>query len=212
MFTNTAAAPSILAIGGSRRLSPAGTETARLISSALVGSGYGLAVGCATGADAAVIASAAQAGAGSRLRIFTAFGPVTGSASTFAVAGSGSCSASATVAAAGRAGARVTAWAGGGPGLPFPVRLSNRTRAVARAASLGGVVICEGPPGNGSGLLIRSLAGRGLPVWLFPVGWVGGYALPVNGPWSWGWHPFNLSLPCWYLPGQATQGALPMAA
>lgn len=212
MSSSTSAAPFILAIGGSRRLSPAGVDLAAHLAAALLAAGVRLAVGCATGADAAVITSAVAGRGAHQLRIFTAFGPVTGSLSCYAVAGSGSCCAPGPVALAQHGGARVTAWAGGGPGLPLPARLANRTRSVARAATAGGVVICDGRPGAGSSLLVRSLVARGLPVWLFPVGWVHQHPLPVCGPWSWGWHGLGVNVPAWHLPASAVQGALSLAA
>lgn len=212
MSSPTSAAQVIVAIGGSRHLSPPGLEVARLITHALLSSGHTLAVGCATGTDAAVINAVVALGLAPQLRIFTAFGPVTGSRLSYAVAGSGSCSSPAAVANAKHAGARVSAWAGGGPGLDFPTRLSNRTRAVARAATAGGILVCDGAPGTGSSLLVRSLAARSQPVWLFPVGWVHQFPLPVNGPWSWGWHCLLVNLPCWHLPAGLGQHSLSLAA
>lgn len=212
MSTTTTAAPFILAIGGSRRLSPSAAESARLISSALLKSGYRLAVGCATGADAAVMAAAVANWRASQLHIHTAFGPITGSVSCYGVAGTGSCSATAAVAVAKHAGAKVTAWAGGGPTLAFPQRLSNRTRAVARAANGGGIVLCEGAPGNGSALLIRSLAARGLPVWLFRLDGTLARPLTLSGHWlSSSGSALGADLPCWHLPA-GRGGALVLAA
>lgn len=101
MSNSTTSAQPIIAIGGSRRLSPAGQDLAHLVTQRLLQGGLSLVVGCATGADAAVIAAALAAKAGPRLGVLSAFGPVTGRPASFAVAGAGSCSAIGAVAAAG---------------------------------------------------------------------------------------------------------------
>ncbi len=211
MFPVTPAAP-ILAIGGSRRLSAAGQAAVRLVTSSLLHLGASIVVGCATGADATVITTASKARAGRRLSVLCAFGPPASVRGATGWLGAGSASSPWSVARAQAAGARVQFWAGGGADLACPSRLANRTRAVARACTHGGVVIVDGPVGPGSLLLARSLAARGLPVWVVPV--AGRYGTQPQPPGSWVWcNPAGLGdMGAWHLPGLASQSGLQLVA
>lgn len=202
----------VFAIGGSRSLSLAGRDLAAWVAERLLAGGATLAVGCATGADAAVLRKAVQLRQGSRLQVFTAFGPVTGSRGAFAVAGTGACSDPWAVRDAAAAGARVKAWAGGDPGLALPARLANRTRAVVSAATHGGVIIIEGHWGLGSLLLARSLAARGLPVWALTVPGAQNAPPPIPGHWRWVCPEGLGGFPAWHLPAAGSQSSLTLAA
>lgn len=212
MASRTVLTLPLLAVGGSRRLSPAGRDLTTWVAERLLSGGAALAVGCSTGADAAVMRLAVRLGRAPQLRVFTAFGPVVGSRSSFAVAGAGSCSDPGAVAGAAAAGARVKAWAGGGLGLSLPVRLANRTRAVAQAATHGGVLVCEGGVGVGSLLLVRSLATRGLPIWVHTVSAPWGSPPPIPGAWVRVAPDLLGGIPTWHLPAVPAQGALWLAA
>lgn len=211
MFPVPPAAP-IIAIGGSRRLSAAGQYAARLITQNLLSMGASLVCGCATGTDAAVVIAASKAHAGRRLSVLCAFGPPASVRGATGWLGVGSASSPWSVARAGAAGARIQYWAGGGVDLPYPQRLANRTRAVARACTHGGIVLVDGLMGPGSGLLVSSLAARGLPVWVVPV--AGRYGTQPSLPGSWVWcHPDGLAdMGAWLLPGSPNQPALQLVA
>lgn len=175
----------VWAIGGPRRLDAAGARRAAAAARELLDHGAALVCGCATGADAAVIRAAACRDA-ARLRVLSAFGPVSAAPSAAAAApGAWSGSAVRAVRLAGEAGAAVAPWAGGGPALPLAARLSRRTGAVAAAATAGALVLLH-PRSRGALLLARSVARRGLPVVALPVGCAAADlpALDGTGPWA----------------------------
>ncbi len=179
----------VVSVCGSRSLpASAGGLVWRVVAS-LLASGRGLAVGCATGADALALTSALQAGAQASVSVFVAFGP----------GGQGACRWSSVEAVSGfeQTGGRVVWWAGGAAGVPLAVRLRQRTLAVAEAGQ-GGLVAFLGHPGSaGSLLACRQAASAGVPVVAFPVGFNGarlasigsGHWVPVGGlgVWSGAW-------------------------
>lgn len=157
-FVAGASAP--VALAGSRQLPPRASALVARVVRSLLRSGCSLAVGCASGSDAAVLSAAVAAGGASRVSVFVAFGP----------SGLGACSASApsAVAAAAAAGSAVTWWAGGSASVPLHARLPARTGAVV--ASAGALVVFfSSPCSRGSALAARRAAARGLPVVAFPL-------------------------------------------
>ncbi len=196
----------VWAVGGSRKLSPAGRALAQYVAGQLLASRARLAVGCCRGADAAFIDCAAGRGFASRLWIFSAFGPVQTRAGALAAAGTCRSSAVDVVAAAKHAGAAIIPWAGGGPDLHIVARLRARTSQVAAAATAGGVIIADSAFGPGSLLLAAGLAAHGCAVYavtLTPM-------VPPPGSGNWIADHF-LGLPCWRLPATAP-AALAFAA
>ncbi|BBL77541.1 hypothetical protein [Methylomagnum ishizawai] len=165
-------AGGVVAVAGSRALPPAGLALVQRVARALVASGRSLAVGCASGADAAVLGAVPA----SAVSVFAAFGP----------GGVGSCPVSAVsaVAAVAAAGGSVVWWAGGPASVPLAARLAARSAAVVGAASSGCVVFFGSPCSRGSLLAASLAAGRSLPVVAFPVGFPGS-ALPSLGAGSW---------------------------
>ena len=163
------------AIAGSRSLHPDFTVLVAKICSLIISSGHGIVVGCATGADAAVLGAGLPV---SRVRCLAAFdkGP------RF----DGACGVSAVnaVAAHAEAGGEVIWLAGGSLSLPLIVRLSNRTRAVIGAATNGLVVFFDSPQSHGSSLAARFAVNRGLPVFAFACGFPAP-ALPSIGVGEW---------------------------
>lgn len=165
----------VWAFGGSRVL---GSESSRLASDAasvLLARGCRLAVGCCVGADACALSAAVGLGLAFRVEVFAAFGasvppgrwPL------------GACPSSAVVEVCRvvSAGAQLRAWAGGGVSVPISARLASRTRAVARAANAGAVVVLA-PGSTGALILARAVARRGLPLVALPVA---GAPLPALG-------------------------------
>ena len=196
----------VWAVGGSRSLSRAGQAVAQYVTSEMLASGSRLAVGCCTGADAAVIRTAIQDCHARRLQIFSVFGPLATSRGAVAAAGVCASSALGTVAAAVDLGAAIVPWAGGGPDLHLKARLRARTSRVAAAATAGGVIFADCTFGPGSLLLASHLAAKGCPtfaVTLAPL-------VPAPGPGAWVAGYF-LGLPCWRLPA-TTPAALAIAA
>ena len=169
----------VWAFGGSRVL---GSESSRLASaaaSALLARGCRLAVGCCTGADACALAASVALGLAFRVDVLGAFGSLD-PAGRWPL---GACPSSAVgaVRRAVSSGASFRAWSGGGVSVPLSARLAARTRAVARAANAGAVVVLA-PGSKGALLLARAVARRGLPVVALPVA---GAALPaLGGRWA----------------------------
>jgi len=158
----------VWALGGPRRLDAGGLRLAGCAARLLLEAGASLVCGCATGADAAVIATA-TATAPERLHVLCAFGPVPDPPrSPDGAPGSGRWSAPRLVRLAACAGASVQPWAGGAANLPLAVRLAERTCAVAAAATAGALVLLA-RDARGSLLLARRVAERGLAVVAVPL-------------------------------------------
>jgi hypothetical protein len=141
--------------GGSRNLSSSPSAIVRQVVGAVLQSGQAVHVGCCIGADQAVIQAAVQAGQGSSLFVFAAFGP----------GGVGGCALSSpgAVKVAGLAGGQVRFWAGGGAQVPLVVRLIKRSRAAFSGCSAA--VFFE--PGPGSLAVAAHAVKAGLPVFAF---------------------------------------------
>jgi hypothetical protein len=159
----------LVGFGGSRSFPVAGASFVGEVVSAVVGRGLGVGVGCAAGADEAVLRSAVSAGA---------------ALSVFAVGGSSGagfwrCSAVSAVRAAASAGASVSWWAGGGSSVPLRRRLRARSAAllsaVVASGSRGFVAFVGGAwavsPGSWSS--VRAAVLSGVPVVVFPFSVVG---------------------------------------
>jgi hypothetical protein len=166
------AAGGVVAVAGSRSLPPGGVQLVTGVARSLVAAGASLVVGCAVGADAAVVAAVPPAA----LRVLVAFGP--------GRAGAWAGSAVSAVRAFAASGGSVSWWAGGGPAVPLRARLAARTRAVVAKASAGLVVFFGSPASRGSTLACRLAVGRGLPVVAFPLG-LAPVQLPRLGCGSW---------------------------
>ena len=177
-----------VAFGGSRGLPSLGAPDGLVASvvSASVAAGYGVAVGCCVGADAAVASAAlslVESGAlpVSRLRFFGigfagAGAPAAGWHKGSAVAMASACSV---------AGACCVWWAGGEEGVALPIRLRSRTVAVVSAAAVsGGPFVAFFGRGRSRGTLgaCRRAVGLGVPVFAFAVG---SFALPSLGRGGW---------------------------
>ena len=203
---------------GSRALPTSGSVSSLVVG--VVGSvlgapgGRGVAVGCAIGGDALVVSSALAASGAARLSVFAAFGPVSPpwpAACVSAPGASSSASSVSGVTVALAAGASVSWWAGGGPGVPLAGRLAGRSVAlvlvVAGSGAGRGFVgfvtspcpsglvssaspsACFSGHGSGSWGSLALASGCGLPVVVFPVG---ALASPCALPASWGsWSPLS---------------------
>jgi hypothetical protein len=166
------ASGGVVAVAGSRLLPPGGAQRVAGVARSLVAAGGSLVVGCAVGADAAVVAAVPPAA----LQVLAAFGP--------GGAGAWAGSAVSTVRAFAAAGGAVVWWAGGGPAVPLRARLAARTRAVVAEASAGLVVFFGSPMSRGAALATRCAVARGLPVLAFPLGFAPAQ-LPLLGYGSW---------------------------
>jgi hypothetical protein len=178
--------PGVVAVGGSRLLSPEGQRQLATVAAAVVASGRSLAVGCCVGADAAVISALSGS---PNIHIYAAFGPEPDSP------GSWVCSAVSTVSRAVAAGSPGSWWVGGRGHLPYKHRLAQRTLVVARLG-VGGCLVGFGRfgPHKGSLLLASACACRGYPV----VGLADGFAvadLPLLGKGR--WFSLGYSAACW---------------
>jgi hypothetical protein len=143
--------------------------------------GGSVSTGCATGADAQVVATCLAAGAATRLSVCAAFGPG-GRGSWFRSSVSG-------VQAAAAAGARVSWLAGGSLSLPLAVRLFRRSWAALVGCSAA--VFFE--PGPGSLSVAAAAVGRGLPVFVFSTA-TPGCLRGCCGSWA---PAVFAGLPCW---------------
>lgn len=191
-------ASPVVMLCGSRSL-PSSLPLVGQVAGALLGAGSVLAVGCAAGADAAVVSSVVAAGAATQLQLL-----VVGGASGAGFAGR--WSAVSGVHAAVAAGASVAWWAGGSSLVPVRVRLARRSLACVQVAAAGGqgsglVAFVSSLPsrgfgsgawpscGSGSWSSTAAAARLGLPVVVFPVAQLAGVsvsslpALPGGGSW-----------------------------
>ena len=191
----------VVMVCGSRSLSSAAAPIVNQVVQSLLSAGRSIAVGCAAGADAAVVSSVLAAGAGSQLQVFAAFGPG-------GVGAAGRVSAVSFVTQASAAGVPVSWWAGGSASVPLRGRLASRSIACVRSvvgtgAGAGLVAFVSAFPsrswgsgafpscGTGSWSSVAAAAKLGLPVVVFPVGALVGVAsaqfpvLPVTGGGSW---------------------------
>jgi len=164
--------PGVVAVAGSRVLPASGLALVAQVVPVLAAGGVSFAVGCCSGADAALLATVSP----SRVRCFAAFGS--------GGVGSGQFSAVAAVSAFSGSGGFVQWWAGGSVFVPLRVRLARRTRAVVGAASVGLLVFFGSPNSRGSLLACQCAVLRGLPVVAFPCGFSGAL-LPSLGSGSW---------------------------
>lgn len=173
----------VVSFGGSRSL-PAGAVgfVGRVVRSVLASRPVGVSVGCACGADAAVVSAVVAAGAASRLSVFAVFGP--------GGAGSWGGSAVSSVLAARAAGASVSFWAGGVPPVSVSGAASGvglRSRLAARSLACLSFAASGGPGGGavffvvggwraspGSWASVREALWLGLPVVVFPLREVSG--------------------------------------
>jgi hypothetical protein len=166
------AAGRVVAVAGSRSLPPGGAPLVAGVARLLVAAGASLVVGCAVGADAAVVSAVPP----SALQVLAAFGP--------GRAGAWAGSAVSAVRAFAASGGSVSWWAGGGPAVPLRARLAARTRAVVVEASAGLVVFFASPASRGSVLAAQLAVARGLPVVAFPLGFAP-VQLPALSVGSW---------------------------
>ena len=161
---------AVVALAGSRWLSPSFAPLVRSVVGSVVRSGRSVSVGCCIGADRFAL-SALPVGSGSCLAAFGSGG-----------VGSCSLSAVAEVSAFSDRGGLVNYWAGGKGELKE--RLASRTQAVINSASISAVVFFSYPNSIGSVLACRLAVHRGLPVFAFACGFDGS-DLPLLSSGSW---------------------------
>ena len=192
----------VVMVCGSRSLSASAAPLVNQVVHSLLSAGRGIAVGCATGVDAAVVSSVLASSATSQLQVFAAFGPGGAGAA-------GRVSAVSIVSQAAANGVPVSWWAGGPASVPLRGRLASRSLACVRSVvgtgnGAGLVAFVSALPsrswgsgafpscGSGSWSSVAAAAKLGLPVVVFPVGALVGVAsaqlpvLPVSvgGSWS----------------------------
>ncbi len=193
-----ASACPVLGFCGGRSLAGPALGSVAALARAALAAGVPVGVGCASGADAAVL-SALLAAPVPGSRVFAAFGPG-GAGSAGAVS---SVSLVLRLAAAGAV--PVSFWAGGGPSVPVRVRLAARSRALVSwlAASRGALVCAPGPAApasSGSWSAALFAASLGVPVFVLAPS-APAFALGPAGSWSacslfgvpvWRWSPASL--------------------
>jgi hypothetical protein len=168
--------PGVVAVAGSRALPASGAALVVRVASDLAAGGASFAVGCCSGADAALLAAVPGSVPPSLVHCFAAFGP--------GGQGAGPFSAVPAVQAFAASGGCVHWWAGGPASVQLRSRLAGRTRAVIGAADAGLVAFFGSPSSRGSLFACRLALSRGLPVVAFPVGFPAA-ELPFLGAGSW---------------------------
>jgi len=168
--------PGIVAVAGSRALSPSGSALVVQITSDLAARGSSFMVGCCSGADAALLSAVPGSIPPSMVRCFAAF-----DSNGLGVAPS---SAVDQVSSFSSAGGSVSWLAGGSVSLPLWVRLANRTKQVINSANAGLLVFFSSPRSRGSLLACRCAISRGIPIVAFPIGFSSS-ELPVLGAGNW---------------------------
>ena len=181
---------SAIHLGGSRSL--ASPALVAPVVRAILASGQQIHVGCARGADQAVIQSALSIPGGhSSLFVFAAFGP--------GGAGAWSGSAVSSVQAAARAGASVSWLAGGSLAVPLVARLMRRSRAALHGCSAS-VFFLASPSSPGSLAVAGHAVAAGQPVFAF-CPFIPSAPRGCAGRWV---AASFLGFPCWqWLPAQA---------
>jgi hypothetical protein len=193
----------MVAFSGSRVFPDDAAPAVGLLVRAALRQGLDLAVGCAVGADRAVVDAALAAFARpaapppARLHVFSAFGP--------AGLGAWRGSAVSSVQAADQVGARVAWWAGGDEQVDLKQRLACRSRAMVAALACRPdpvlvVFLANLPPpgaryGSGSWLTLRLALARGIRAFVVPVGAFAAAcpaALPAPLPRGGAWVPAQL--------------------
>ena len=179
-----------VAFGGSRSLPPAFSGLVASVVSAVLASGASVRVGCAVGADAAVLSSAVASGPPSAVSVFAFFGP--------GGVGAWSGSAVSAVLAAAAAGAPVSWWAGGSPssGVPFRARLAVRSR-VCVSGSFAAAFFLASPSSPGSLGAAAAAVRSGAFVFAFACGF-SGPPVPLFGVPAGSWVPaVFFGFACW---------------
>jgi hypothetical protein len=193
----------MVAFSGSRVFPDAAAPVVANLVRAALRQDLDLAVGCAVGADRAVIDAALAAFVrpaappAARLHVFSAFGP--------AGLGAWRGSAVSSVQAADQMGARVAWWAGGEEQIDLRQRLACRSRAMVAALACRPdpvlvVLLANLPPpgaryGSGSWLTLRLALARGIRAFAVPVGAFAAAcpaALPAPLPRGGAWVPAQL--------------------
>lgn len=175
----------VVLFGGSRALPASAAGLVGAVVRAVLRSGRAVAVGCASGADALVVATTLGAGAAARLSVFAVGGP--------SGVGFWRGRLPAWVLSAARAGASVRWFAGGGLSLPLRARLVRRSRAsVAVSGAAAAVFFVSSARSIGSFRCAAFAASRGVPVFVFPVG-LPGSALPSLPGLAGAWRPARFS-------------------
>jgi hypothetical protein len=182
--------PFVTLFGGSRSLPPSQAGFVRsVVLAALARAGSFATVGCAAGADAAVVSAVLAAGLSGQLCVFCV-----GSAS-----GAGFWSGSAPFSLLRRAAgslARVVWSAGGGPELPFRARLLRRSLAALGAASEA-VFFLASPSSPGSLAVAAAAVRQGVSVFAFSCGFSGS-PVPLVGVGAGAWvRGVFCGFPCW---------------
>ncbi len=148
--------------GGSRALKQIHFSQVSQVVKATLATGAGVHVGCAVGADQYIIQAANFSPA--QVHVFA----------QFSATGSGAFSGSAvlTVTAAQQLGIQVSYLAGGPLSIPLRARLLRRSIAALRGCSAA-VYFLANPAKSGSLNTAAQAATMGLPVYVFPVGFLG---------------------------------------
>ena len=170
--------------GGSRKLAPSYFSEVAQVVSASISNGCAVHVGCAAGADAAVINAALCDPF--MLRVFAQFSPT----------GLGSFSGSSvpSVLSAQAAGAYVSFLAGGPLSYPLKARLIRRSLA-ALAGCSAAVFFLSNAHSSGSLNVAAAAVKKNIPVYAFPLGFDGQPALLRSLPG--GWQPSQFfGFPC----------------
>lgn len=163
----------IIAFGGSRSLPASAASLVGQVVALVLAAGGCVAVGCAVGADALVVAEFwARGGSPGRLALFAVGGPL---GRRFPCGFWGGSAVEAVVRSF-RLGASVRWWAGGGPSVGLRARLFRRSQACVRLAAsrprggFVGFVVGGWSASRGTWGSVRSALLLGLPVVVFPVG------------------------------------------
>ncbi len=179
---------SFVSFGGSRVLSRSFFPLVSQVVAACLLRGFAVRVGCARGADAAVVSAVLACSAAARLSVFCAGSPRSG------------------VRAASAAGARVVSWAGGCSSLPAVARLAIRSRRCVAGSSVA-VFFLASASSAGSLGAAAAAAAAGCQVFAFSCGFV---VAPVSlRGCSGSWVSASLAgSPCWRWQPAAVQPAL----